>query len=84
MFIGGYRSGELGRVEPKGEFFLFEFVSDSTLPSFSSPPISAFSVRALLGGWETLRAALPHLGPNTHCSIVLASRYRRSGGGKLQ
>lgn len=63
----------------RGRILLVESVSDSTL-SLSPPPHPfASSVRALLGGWETLSAALPHLGPNTHCGIVIASGDRRVG-----
>lgn len=72
MFIGGHRSGDWGGVEPEGEFFLLN-------PSVTLLPSCTSSVRALLGGLETLSAALPHLGQNTHCSIVLAFVDRRVG-----
>lgn len=73
MFIGGHRSLDWGGVEPEAEFLLNP--SMIVLPCCTSP------VRALLGGQglETLGAALPHLGPNTHCSIVPASVDKAGG-----
>lgn len=73
-------------VEPEAEFFLLN-PSVTPLPSppshpppsLSLPTRNASSVRALLAGRETLGAALPHLGPNAHCGIVLASGDRRVG-----
>lgn len=44
-------------------------------------PLSVSSGRALLGGREALSAALPHLGPNVHSGIVLASGDRGGGWG---
>jgi len=58
----------MGGVEPEGEFF-------SLRALLVTPPGSL----ALLGGRETLGSALPHLGPNAHCDIVLASGDRRVG-----
>lgn len=82
MFIGGHRSREWGGVEPEGEFFLLN--PSVTLPSPHLSPLFASSVEALLGRRETLSAALPHLGPNTHYGIVLTTRgqtgwVRRAG-----
>lgn len=80
MFIGGHRSGEWVGVQPEGEFFL---LNPWLCPLLVPPP--PLSVRALLRGRETLSTALPHLGPNAHCGIVLASGDRRVGwGGGIQ
>lgn len=75
MFIGGHRSPDWGGVEPGAEFLLN--------PSMIILPSCTSSVRALLRGrgWRR-RAALPHLGPNTHCSIVL--HLWTGGGGGAQ
>lgn len=66
MFIGDAGQGN-GWGGAGGRILLVESVSDT--------PGSL----ALLGGRDSLSAALPHLGPNAHCSIVLASGDRRVG-----
>lgn len=62
MFIGGHRSGEW--------VVLSQRENSSHWGPYLWHPLSSV---ALFGSRETLRAALPHLGPNAHCEIVLAS-----------
>lgn len=76
MFIGGHRSGTRGWGGARGRILPVEPTSDSA-------PLLHLLCRSIVSRPADARrgAALPHLGPNAHCSIVPAHADRQDGWG---